>query len=253
MSEQKEKDDARTDADEHQEQLIAEVSAEVASAAIDWQRAQAATKGAKKAFDLAVERLQRIVNDGPERLPLFDQPTERPSYEPPLEQGQCRVKIIQIDPDTDESDVPEQFVPEAVVVMRASSTDSLSCPGVNDETDFYLDEDRDDYEVLEHWPNDKSEATIYVPPLRFGPNKPEESPQADPEAWKRKLVSSLNIPKGTVGKLNDAGIETVEVLSLRMQQHGNDWYRDVPGLGPKAAEKVADAFEEFWKEHPEAA
>jgi len=252
MSEQK-TDDARTDADEHQEQLIAEVSAEVASAAIDWQRAQAATKGAKKAFDLAVERLQRIVNDGPERLPLFDQPKEPPKYEPPLEEGQCRVRIIQIDPDTEESDVPEQFVPDAIVVMGASSTERLNDPEAIVGEFFTLDYERDDYEVLEHWPDDEAEPTVFDPPLRFGPNAPEESPQADPDAWKRKLVSSLNIPKGTVGKLNDAGIETVEVLSLRMQQHGNDWYRDVPGLGPKAAEKVADAFEEFWKEHPEAA
>ena len=245
--------DARTDADEHQEQLIADVSAEVASAAIDWQRAQAATKAAKKGFDAAVERLQRIVNDGPERLPLFDKSTERPSCQPPLKEGQCRVRIIQIDPDTEESDVPEQFVPDAVVVMGAPSTERLNDPESIVGEFFTLDYERDDYEVLEHWPDDEAAATVFVPPLRFGPNKPEDAPQADPEAWKRKLVSSLNIPKGAVDKLTDAGLATVGLLSAWMHEKGDDWHRDIPGIGPKVANDIADAFEEFWKEHPEAA
>jgi len=116
----------RTDADHHQEQSVAEASALVATAAIQWQRAQAATKIAKKEFDTAVERLQYLVNAGPERLPLFDQPTERPTYEPPLQEGQCRVRIIQIDPTTEESEVPEEFVPDAVVVVCAG------CGGGND-------------------------------------------------------------------------------------------------------------------------
>jgi len=241
----------RTDADHHQEQLVAEASALVATAAIQWQRAQAATKIAKKEFDTAVERLQHLVNAGPERLPLFDQPTKPPTYEPPLQEGQCRVRIIQIDPTTEESEVPEEFVSNAVVVMTAPTDERLYDPEANDNSYFTLNGATDDYEVLEHWPDDEAAPTIHNPPLRFGPNEPEETSQ-DSEAWKQKLVESLGIPKSTINKLVDAGIATVGLLSGRMQKGGHDWHRDVPGLGPKAAEKVADAFDKFWKEHPEA-
>ena len=250
MSADTTKDQVRTDADRHQEQSVAEASALVATAAIQWQRAQAATKIAKKEFDTAVERLQHLVNAGPERLPLFDQPTERPTYEPPLQEGQCRVRIIQIDPTTEESEVPEEFVPDAVVVMTAPSDERLYDPEANDNSYFTLNGATDDYEVLEHWPDDEAAPTIHNPPLRFGPNEPEETSQ-DSEAWKQKKVGSMALSTKIVSKLVAADLETVGRLSDAMASDPQYW-RNISGIGETAAELIADAFDEFWKEHPEA-
>jgi len=251
MSAETTKDQVRTEADHHQEQLVAEASALVATAAIQWQRAQAATKIAKKEFDTAVERLQHLVNAGPERLPLFDQPTEPPKYEPPLQEGQCRVRIIQIDPTTEESEVPEEFVPGAVMLLTAPSHERLYDPEANDNSYFTLNAATDDYEVLEHWPDDEAAPTIHNPPLRFGPNEPEGTRQ-DSEAWKRKTVGSMALlPTRIVSKLVAADLETVGRLSDAMASDPQYW-RNISGIGETAAELIADAFDEFWKKHPEA-
>jgi hypothetical protein len=59
---------------------IAEASADVATCAVAWAKAQEAAKGAKKAFEGAVEELRSIIGRGPEVLPLFDQ---RPAKQQP--------------------------------------------------------------------------------------------------------------------------------------------------------------------------
>lgn len=156
-------------AEEHQQQRLAEASARVATAAIECQRAQVAVRAAKKEFDEAV--LESFVCAGPEHLPLFDAQAEKPAYEPALEEGQCRVRILRADP---ESDVPEEFCNGALVVLSAPSDERLNDPTYAEGPWFMLDCAKDDYEVLEHWPDDEAMPTVHNPPLRFGPNRPDD-------------------------------------------------------------------------------
>jgi len=245
-------------ADRHHEERIAEASKAVAEAAVYLSRAQSAAKVAKKFFDESVQELKGIIDGGPERLPLFDaangqsvkSPGEKPSYDPPLEEGQCRVRIIQIDPEINQEDVPKAFVPGAVIVMQSGRVAKLDGPET-EAHDFSLDSDTDDYEVIEYWPDGDGGPTVVDPPLVFGPNKPEQEEQRpDPEAWRQESVGKLNIPKGTINKLRDAGLVKVGQLSDRMV--GVQWYRGISGIGESAAEKIAEAFEAFWQQHPEA-
>lgn len=242
-------------AEEHQQQRLAEASARVATAAIEWQRAQAAVRAAKKEFDEAVASLESFVCAGPEHLPLFDAQAEKPAYEPALEEGQCRVRILRADP---ESDVPEEFCNGALVVLSAPSDERLNDPTYAEGPWFMLDCAKDDYEVLEHWPDDEAMPTVHNPPLRFGPNRPDDGagfttrePPVDAQAWKRKLVSSLDIGKGTAKKLTDAGLATVGDLSQRMHR-GHAWHRDIKGIGQTAADEILEAMQGFWEAHPEA-
>ena len=250
--------DAAADPDRHHEERITEASQAVADAAVQLSRAQAAAKVAKKHFEVAVEELEGIIDRGPERLPLFDsangQPVtsvgKTPTYEPPLEEGQCRVRIITMSDSAYDADgYDEKYCPDAVVIMEATREQELLSPQ-DTEAEFYLLESQDDYEILEYWPEGAEEPTVFDPPLRFGPNKPEPVEDADPDAWRQESVGTLNIPNGTINKLRDAGLVTVGQLSDRMV--GVQWYRGIPGIGEQAAEKIADAFEAFWQQHPEA-
>ena len=61
---------------DHEEE-IADLSAQVATAAVYLSKSQAETKSAKKRFDAAVEDLRHIIDRGPKEMPLFDkQPRE---------------------------------------------------------------------------------------------------------------------------------------------------------------------------------
>jgi hypothetical protein len=51
--------------------------------------------------------------------------------------------------------------------------------------------------------------------------------------------------------LIDAGFTTLGKLFDQMQDQGVWWAKDIPGIGEASAEKIADAFAQFWKEHPE--
>jgi len=258
--------DGKTEADRHHEERITEASQAVADAAVQLSRAQAAAKVAKKHFGVAVEELEGIINRGPERMPLFDAANgqsvksvgKTPTYDPPLEEGQCRVRITALNPELNGNDVPDVCVPGAVLIMRALKAINLQNPEMmmmtaNKVDDMALLAEEDDYEILEHWPRGAEEPTVFAPPLRFGPNKPEPVEEAPPETddWRREPIEALLLAKGTVAKLREAGLATVGKLSDRMGP-GGPWWRGIDGVGQAAAEKIAEAFEKFWKQHPEA-
>ncbi len=46
-------------------------------------------------------------------------------------------------------------------------------------------------------------------------------------------------------------METLGQLSDYMADKGDQWWRDVPDIGDKKAETVADNMAGFWKAHPE--
>jgi len=247
-------------ADRHHEERIAEASKAVAEAAVYLSRAQSAAKVAKKFFDESVQELKGIIDGGPERLPLFDaangqsvkSPGEKPSYDPPLEEGQCRVRIIQIDPEINQEDVPKAFVPGAVIVMQSGRVAKLDGPET-EAHDFSLDSDTDDYEILEHWPDGAEGPEVFDPPLVFGPNKPEpvEANEPNNDMWRYEKIDMLNLPPHIRTKLLDGGITLVGELSDRIGT-GGPWWRGIDGIGKQAAEKIAEAFEAFWQQHPEA-
>jgi len=249
--------DAAADPDRHHEERITEASQAVADAAVQLSRAQAAAKVAKKHFEVAVEELEGIIDRGPERLPLFDsangQPVtsvgKTPTYEPPLEEGQCRVRIITMSDSAYDADgYDEKYCPDAVVIMEATREQELLSPQ-DTEAEFYLLESQDDYEILEYWPEGAEEPTVFDPPLRFGPNKPEPVEANEPgnEMWRYENLDTLNLPPHIREKLQDAGITLVGELSDRMGP-GGPWWRGIDGIGKAAGEKIADAFEAFWKQ-----
>ena len=248
-------------ADRHHEERIAEASKAVAEAAVHLSRAQSAAKAAKKFFEASVEELEGIIADGPERLPLFDSangqavksPGGKPTYDPPLEEGQCRVRIITMSDSAYDADgYDEKYCPDAVVIMEATREQELLSPQ-DIEAEFYLLESQDDYEIFEHWPEGAERSEVFDPPLRFGPNKPElvEEAPSETDDWRREPIEALLLAKGTVAKLREAGLATVGKLSDRMGP-GGPWWRGIDGIGKAAAEKIADAFEAFWQQHPEA-
>jgi hypothetical protein len=69
------------------------------------------------------------------------------------------------------------------------------------------------------------------------------------EDWRPLPVSELPMPVKYDAMLKEAGIETIGELSVRVNVAG--WWRDVAGIGKKAAEVIEEAFSEFWKFHPE--
>ncbi len=68
-------------------------------------------------------------------------------------------------------------------------------------------------------------------------------------SWRELSVSELELPEAIAVDLTDAGIETLGQLADRTNQ--DQWWRDIDGIGPGKAEKVADAFAAFWASHPE--
>lgn len=71
--------------------------------------------------------------------------------------------------------------------------------------------------------------------------------------WRaRAITEALDLPAGTVKALTRKGVVTLGDLTDTLNA-GTQWWRNVPGVGKAAAEKVADAYEAFWAQHPEYA
>lgn len=83
----------------------------------------------------------------------------------------------------------------------------------------------------------------------FDKSESDAEVEVDKDAWKELPLTKLDIPDGVTGKLYDVEIETLGDLSQWMQN--DQWWKDIAGVGEKAAEKIADAFAKFWQEHPE--
>jgi len=86
---------------------------------------------------------------------------------------------------------------------------------------------------------------------------PEESPAEPTPAGKEDLLATtieeVGLPPGICESLrtNDPPLETVK--ALEDWRYGGSSFTKVTGLGDKKAERVAEALDAFWGEHPAAA
>lgn len=82
-------------------------------------------------------------------------------------------------------------------------------------------------------------------PLLDGP----ASEASEPEAWRALPIDALGLSGGIASKLEEAGIVTIGQLQQAM--NGERWWDNLDGIGEGKAEKLADAFAQFWSKHPE--
>ena len=68
--------------------------------------------------------------------------------------------------------------------------------------------------------------------------------------WRKMSIADLGLPAGVATALEEAEVTTLGKLSDVMGDAM--WYREIKRVGKGAAEKVADAFQRFWAEHPES-
>jgi len=70
--------------------------------------------------------------------------------------------------------------------------------------------------------------------------------------WRALLIAgNLDIPAGTLKALERKGIETLGELTDTINTSPLAWHVGVPGVGAAAAQKVSDAYSDFWTAHPE--
>jgi hypothetical protein len=98
----------------------------------------------------------------------------------------------------------------------------------------------------------------------------QDKEEGGPKNWRSWAVADhLNITTAARTALEKAGLDTLGKLSEKMNalekinqmiaaaegpwEVIDAWYEGVPGIGPGQAEKIGEAFEAFWLDHPEAA
>uniref|UniRef100_A0A6M3L2T4 Uncharacterized protein n=1 Tax=viral metagenome TaxID=1070528 RepID=A0A6M3L2T4_9ZZZZ len=79
----------------------------------------------------------------------------------------------------------------------------------------------------------------------------EANPEADVQEaeerqWREIPLADLKIPAGTLGKLAEAGLETIGALADWQQEKGEFWAVDIAGIGPKAAVKIEEVLLAAW-------
>lgn len=89
------------------------------------------------------------------------------------------------------------------------------------------------------------------------PNTPAEKlsiaadkPAAAPDAWKAASIDALNLGPALTELLKQRAINTLGDLSAVMEKGGQDWYKELRGVGVGKAEKISDALAQYWKDHP---
>ena len=89
--------------------------------------------------------------------------------------------------------------------------------------------------------------------IRRGPEEQRTLPgcAGSEDAWRHLPLPEMGIDGALAGSLVEADIKTIGDLSNEMDTYGVTWHNTIAGVGDKAAEKIADLFIEFWKEHPE--
>ena len=71
------------------------------------------------------------------------------------------------------------------------------------------------------------------------------------EEWRELPLSDLGLGDFYTGKLADVKVTTIGDLSDWMTKHGDQWWRDIPGIADGKAETIAGCFADFWAAHPE--
>ena len=69
--------------------------------------------------------------------------------------------------------------------------------------------------------------------------------------WQELSIHELGLPELIAKKVTDAGHLTIGKLSKLMNDHGQWWPKEIPGIGEASGEKIENAFANFWKKHPE--
>ena len=89
---------------------------------------------------------------------------------------------------------------------------------------------------------------------------PKDAPKVSPapaaanDAWRTTCIDALQahgISEKLVESLRGKSIETLGDLADFQAKHGEFWAKEIKGLGPQKAAKVADAQAEFWKANPQ--
>lgn len=68
-------------------------------------------------------------------------------------------------------------------------------------------------------------------------------------SWRDLLIAELKVSESIITKLNEAGIENLG--QLQDYSASNDGLNGIKGIGSAAREKVSEAFDQFWADHPE--
>lgn len=79
-------------------------------------------------------------------------------------------------------------------------------------------------------------------------HEPHPDDTHDPDAWRAVEISALDLPDSLVEKLYESEISTIGDLA-DYQTRGNQ-LTDLKGIGQAKADKIADALEKFWANHP---
>lgn len=87
-------------------------------------------------------------------------------------------------------------------------------------------------------------------PLFDAAQTPAASANGD---WQSLPIAELNLPKRQAKAIVDAGFSTLGQLQSQMNDQGIWWAKQIKDLGDGGAEKVSDAFVEFWKKNPQYA
>lgn len=68
------------------------------------------------------------------------------------------------------------------------------------------------------------------------------------EAWRSVSIDQIGLPEKLASSLIEAEIKTIGALADYTKEHE---LTDLPGIGPAKAEKIQNAMEAYWKEHPQ--
>jgi ERCC4-type nuclease len=68
------------------------------------------------------------------------------------------------------------------------------------------------------------------------------------DAWRSEPIEVLNLPVGIVKVLQEAMITTLGAIATQGEVGS---LTDIEGIGEAKAEKIADALEQYWREHPQ--
>lgn len=265
---------------ENYDQERARAAEHVATTALVHAKCVAATKYAKKQFDLAVERLQTIVERDPREMDDDEAADEEAiDDEAPTAEGdpvddsapadattEASDDDTTDDASTDDSEAPAEKLPDGQVRVRLLINIVDEGPPVARswpaDTEVVVTVDRTgtyipfDHEGCE--PNDgtylnwNEYEVLEDPPATAKPaaNKPASEPadDADDPRLDTKLADTT-IPKAIVAKLaEEAKIHTIR--DLANWSNSGKQLIDIKGIGQGKVEKIDAAMAEFWKANP---
>ena len=91
--------------------------------------------------------------------------------------------------------------------------------------------------------------------IHLGPDLQQKLPGMDgekpKEEWRTLSIENLGVGVKVKVALNRALLSTLGELTDFIAKHDEDWWRDLEGIGPGAAEKIQESYVKFWEQHPE--